>query len=378
MAPHLTALEQNRLLTFKGTMPPVEIHKHLEKARAKKGIAAPGLTTIRKFLKGRTHRRGMVETRGRKASYTRSQVLTMDRKRLELVKKMKDKKKRYTQLRWKDVQRAARVPQAHRTTAAHAFHREGLNVTLRRSREKPQRSAEHEAERKAICGKVRRYPRRYFSEVVDLIIDNKKFEIPTSAAARQHLAKQQARWQLRTPQEGLSPGFTAPNGKRHRINPGGWVSILAGISGDRVVLWEEVGKQWNGARASEMYHGPIKKFLKKKRGNKSSYLLVEDNDPSGYKSSKGMEAKKEIGIRTMKWPRYSPDLMPLDFSLWADVNRRMAESAPSGYESIMCFKQRLRRTALATSRATVMQMVDAIRKKAQEIYDADGGDIRSD
>ena len=114
-------------------------------------------------------------------------------------------------------------------------------------------------------------------------------------------------------------------------NTGGSVKILAGISGDRVVLWGEVGKSWTGDRASEMYHGPIMKILKK-RGIKKSYLVVEDNDPTGYKSSKGRAAKKTLGIKTVKWPRYSPDLMPLDFSLWQDVQRRMDASAPSGYE----------------------------------------------
>jgi hypothetical protein len=85
------------------------------------------------------------------------------------------------------------------------------------------------------------------------------------------------------------------------------------------VLWEYFKGRWNGAKAAEMYKGPIKNILKKKRGDKTSYLVMEDNDPSGYKSSKGMKAKKEAKIKTVQWPRYSPDLMPLDFSLWKNV-----------------------------------------------------------
>ena len=99
------------------------------------------------------------------------------------------------------------------------------------------------------------------------------------------------------------------------MNAGGTVDIMAGISGDRVVLWEEVGGRWNGEKASDMYRGPIAKFLKKQFGERRQYLLVEDNDPTGYKSRKGMEAKKAVNIKAMAWPRYSPDLMPLDFSL---------------------------------------------------------------
>ena len=43
-----------------------------------------------------------------------------------------------------------------------------------------------------------------------------------------------------------------------------------------------------------------------------------------YKSSRARAAKKEIGIKPMKFPRYSPDLMPLDFSIWKAIEARMA------------------------------------------------------
>ena len=52
---------------------------------------------------------------------------------------------------------------------------------------------------------------------------------------------------------------------------------------------------------------------------RKTYLIAEDNDPSGFKSGKGMAAKKAVGIKCIEWPKYSPDLMPLDFSLWKNV-----------------------------------------------------------
>ena len=211
-----------------------------------------------------------------------------------------------------------------------------------------------------------------------MIIDNKKFDIPVTEAAREHLLKQKVTKQIRTAGEGITPGFTKPNKKRHQINPGGSVQICAGISGDRVVLWEDVGKRWNGERAAEMYLGPILKTLKKVRGVKASYLMCEDNDPAGYKSGKGKAAKRIAHIKTVKWPRYSPDLNPLDFSLWANIGVRMDASAPEGRESILAFKKRLRRTALRTSKTAVRKMVAAMKGKAKAIFEAEGGDIASD
>ena len=80
----------------------------------------------------------------------------------------------------------------------------------------------------------------------------------------------------------------------------------------------------------------------------------------------------------MPWPRSSPDLNPLDFGLWSNVNLRMEKIAPRGDETAHEFKARLRSTALSTPRGVVRRMIDQIRSKAQEIYEAGGGNIRSD
>lgn len=186
------------------------------------------------------------------------------------------------------------------------------------------------------------------------------------------------RGQIRLPGEGLQKEYTKPNTKKHRMNTGGVVNIMAGISGDRVVLWEEVGKRWSGQRAAEMYSGPVIKCLRKVHGNKRKFLLVEDNDPTGFKSSKGVKAKKDLNIETVEWPPYSPDLMPLDFALWEHVRIAMKRTDPSGNETALAFKKRLRRTALRTPKAVVRKMVAAMLPRAKAIYDADGGHIDCD
>ena len=127
-----------------------------------------------------------------------------------------------------------------------------------------------------------------------------------------------------------------------------------------------------------MYRGPVVFALKKHRGAKKSYLVAEDNDPVGYKSSKAIAAKQHLNIKTITWPRYSPDLMPLDFSLWTDINRRMQKNAPLGRESAVAFKARLRRMALRTSTNTVRKAVEAMRTRAGQIWEAKGKNIARD
>ena len=331
------------------------------------------ITVVRRFLKGKTHKRGATETRGRKRTFTRRNVLHMNSVRKGRIKKSKGAR----QATWDVIRRAARAQTADPTTVARAFQREGIDVKLRRSREKPERTDQEEQEREEVCGKMRRWPLHKFTDGLDMIIDCKKFPAPATPGARQHLAKQKVVAQLRTRGEGLKKHFTKPSAANKHRKGCASVHVLAGISNGRIVLWEYYNR-WSGKTAAEMYEGPLLKTLKKQRGEKPSYLIAEDNDPSGFKSSKGMAAKKRAKIKTIKWPRYSPDLMPLDFSLWDDISNRMQSTAPRGRESKEAFKVRLRRMALRTSHKTVVAAVEAMRTRAKQIWEAKGGNIARD
>ena len=341
--------------------------------RSRRRIVAPDLTVIRKFLKGKTHRRGKVETRGAKPKWTRANVLAANRARRKSIKGAKGT--RY--ITWNTIVRKSRAPKVHRTTAAKAFVREGVPAKFRPSREKPQRRKEHEEERTLMCGRMRLWPTSKFTDDVDMIIDNKQFQTPTTPEGREHRQQQKVKGQIRTPSEGLEKGFTKPNAQRHRKNVGGYARVCAGVSNCRIVLWEYYTR-WGGRAAAAMYKGPIISTLKKKRGIKHRYLLCEDNDPTGYKSGLGIEAKRSLHIRTLPWPRYSPDLMPLDFSLWTHIEIAMEKRAPSGYESVDAYKARLRRVAFRTPQSVVRKAVEAMKKRAQMIFDARGRDIARD
>ena len=53
-------------------------------------------------------------------------------------------------------------------------------MQLRRSRGKPQRTPGVEAEREDICGRMRKWPLAKFIHGVDMIIGNKRFDVPTT------------------------------------------------------------------------------------------------------------------------------------------------------------------------------------------------------
>ena len=90
-----------------------------------------------------------------------------------------------------------------------------------------------------------------------MIIDNKRFDVPTTERARKYLKKQRVRFHLRTPAEGSLPHLTKPGRKKNRMNTGAFATVCAGISGGRIVLLEYLAKVWNGAAASHLYRTAI-------------------------------------------------------------------------------------------------------------------------
>ena len=372
MAPHLSGHELDQVTTCvaKG-MCAQEILDVIATLRSRDDVDPPKIWAVRRAMAGSTHKRGRPESRGRSKKLTPEQTRRLLDKRTQLVEKARGE--RYVSL--DEVVSRSRVPKVHRSTAARYL--SAVGVKWRRMREKPPRTVYHEEDRKEICRIWRKRPATFWSETVDLIIDAKKYPLPGCDAHARRLRQQKVRGVLRTRKEGLKTAYTRPNIVKHKFNTGGHVHILAGICGDRVVMWEEIGGRWCGQRAAEMYAGPIKDTLQRHRSGKRSWLVMEDGDPSGFKSSKGKEAKRANHMRTCDQPPYSPDLNPLDFSIWAEIERRTL-SGRAASETRAAYKKRLRRVALRMPRSLVRKAVESIKQRAQAIFDADGKNIPRD
>ena len=268
-------------------MNPVETHKKMVAHRERSGVVAPTLGNVRLALKGKTYKRGLAESRGRKRKLSNTNVRALDKARKSLIRKADGA----TKVHWRHIVRKARVPKVDLTTAARALKRLRPDVQWRRPREKPVLTKEHKWKRLEICREWQKKLVSYFKKLVDLYIDNKTFVVPThrGAAAR---------------------------------NPGASVKICAGIMGGQVKLWHQLPQQWNRKIAADLYRGPIKTTVTANSGGKRRYTLLEGNDPTGYKSRKGKAAKDEVGLCPLRFPKYSPDLNPLDFFIWSEIERR--------------------------------------------------------
>ena len=375
MVKHLSPSELHSLFKWRTAgMEVADIHWKIVQARRRKNMSEPDVTTIRRALKGRTFKRGRAETRGRKKKLSSRNVKSLDAARKGLIKHADGER----EVLWEDVMRKARVPVVHRSTAYRSMSDAGYNVKWRPAREKPMRTDIDEAERKRICNRWRKLPASYWLRRVDLYMDNKRWDVPVSARGGRFLRKTKVRGHLRTPEEGLKRGFTKPSRRLHKVNTGGHVNVCAGIVGCRVKIWHYLPPTWSGAVAESLYRDVVYPALVKHRGKKRTYTILEDNDPTGYKSKVAKTAKAELGIVPIEFPVYSPDLNPLDFALWSEVSSRMDAAGAPRRETLEAYKARLRRTALGIPEAVVRKMLSSMKGRVSSVYESNGGHIPRD
>ena len=202
----------------------------------------------------------------------------------------------------------------------------------------------------------------------------------TTSAARRRAAREGSWGSFRTKKQGLLQQYVRPS-KRLRWNPGArGVHVLAGVGNGKVLLWEYIdGVRWCGKVAAEMYEGPLKNALEKEYPGRSSHTILEDNDPTGFRSKAGMAAKKNISVKQLEIPKRSPQLNVCDYALWDQINRRMRNQEkrfrPDYRESRKCFLARLRRTALRLPASFINKSILNMKVRCQRLLAAEGGHI---
>ena len=355
-------------------MTPVEMHRLMKSMRHAAGEHGPSLPAVRRALRGVTFRRSKVETRGRKQILTPANLRALDRTRKRLIAEADEE----FEVHWDDIIQAARVPKVDRTTAAKCLRAAGYDISWRTPRLKPARGEIDEEQRTRICSKLRKLPVTFWTDKIDAYIDCKMWPIPRSVKGRKFLNKLRVRGHLRTKGEGLDKGYTKPDKRKHHMNVGPNVRLFAAIVGDRVRVWHYLDGTWSGKAAEGVYKNVLAVALKRYRGEKRRYDIIEDNDPTGFKSAIAVKAKKEVKIKPMEFPTYSPDLNPCDYSLWEEVENRMAAQKTPRGEDVDGFKRRLRRTALSIPAPVIRKMVADMKTRTHQVYERQGGHITKD
>ena len=116
--------------------------------------------------------------------------------------------------------------------------------------------------------------------------------------------------------------------------------------------------------------------LTKARPGRQRWTVLEDNDPTSFKSNAGIAAKANAGITVFPIPKRSPELNVLDYAVWKGVNKRMRNQEkawPKGKrETREQYAGRLRRTAMRLPQSFIDDSVGDMQRRCQRLYAARG------
>ena len=282
------------------------------------------------------------------------------------------------------VKRRARCPYGERAILD-AFHDHG--IYFKPLRAKPILTKADRAKRRVFAGKNKRRTKKQWVFQPHATIDNKSWQLFLNHKGRVFAARRAVRGALRRRGDGLKPHLVKPKAGNLKYSAPS-VQVTAAVIKGRIRMWRyTTGRRWNGNEAASMYKGDLSKALKKAypevaRRPRAKFVVMEDNDPAGYKSSKGIAAKSEARMSVLALPPRSPDLNVLDYSLWKAIATRMREQEAkfrsSRVETKEQYKARLRRTALGLPTAEVTKAVQAMHKRVRMVAKERGGLIKCD
>ena len=165
-------------------------------------------------------------------------------------------------------------------------------VYLRPMYEKPTLTYDDKQARIAVAKKFKNRSAQQWAKAPDAIFDNKVFQVYTTGKARIMAGRRRMRGTYRKRSSALAAAHVKPS-KALKQNTGARsVMIACAVGSGRVLMWHEVKGAWNGDAAAAMYAGPLSTSLKKSAPRKRAWDVMEDNDPSGYKSRKAVAAKE--------------------------------------------------------------------------------------
>ena len=113
-------------------------------------------------------------------------------------------------------------------------------------------------------------------------------------------------------------------------------------------------------------------------GHRRQHRVVEDGDTKGFQSNNGKSAKQQLHLQSWKLPPRSPEWMPLDYAIWAEIERRMLEHDVKGDETKAQYTDRLRKTAMTLPKVFVRKCVAQMKARIAQTVASKGKHIAMD
>ena len=271
------------------------------------------------------------------------------------------------------LMRRARLKMSERTVAD-GIHSRGYR--FRNLRSKPILTPDDVKERYAWSKKYRTKSPAWWLRTAHVHLDNHAFKRAATGNGRKLLAKRAVRGVYRTKDRSLRPSVVKPNAKLKAGFPKG-ILKAGGVGGGKVLVWETVSGKWCGAKAVKLYTDTVLPAVKGRYGAKRRFCILEDNDPTGNRSTVAMVAKASCKLDVLTLPKRSPDLNVMDYAVWAEVERRLRAQEkrwPDGKRETRAeFERRVDRVAMALPTTFINKSIMDMKRRCERLYAAEGG-----
>ena len=118
--------------------------------------------------------------------------------------------------------------------------------------------------------------------------------------------------------------------------------------------------------------------MRRHYGDQRKFLVVEDLDPKGFQSGKGVRAKVEERIESWKIAVRSPGWMPLDFCLWDEIEMRTLSKPGYDNEDAASYSKRLRLTAMHLPKTLIQNCLGKLKANIEATVESQGGHTKVD
>ena len=116
------------------------------------------------------------------------------------------------------------------------------------------------------------------------------------------------------------------------------VMVWAGISavGRTPLIFVRAGVKINSTTYCELILEPVVKNLSQNMFNGGSFIFQQDGAPAHTSNASQTWLRKNIPqfIKKDEWPPYSPDLNPMDYSVWSILESRVCTKSHKSIDSL--------------------------------------------
>ena len=199
-----------------------------------------------------------------------------------------------------------------------------------------------------------------------LYLDNKSFPVCCNPSSKEWYLRRGRQGAWKTRKQRFTHKSVKPR-KSLKFNTGEPpVTVSLAVHYDGTIFVRFLSSRWNSRQACLMYASLARRTAHRR--------ICEDNDPSGFQSRAAHVVKRELGFEVLRLPPRTPELMPLDFSLWAYIERRMrvANLKIVGRETRVSYLYRLRKVIQRTPVQVIQASIDAVYDRVRTLKSVNG------